>query len=235
MKEKPAPPSRWLMIFSSLFITALVVSNIVAVKLIALGPLVLPAGVIVFPISYILGDVLTEVYGYAIARRIIWTGFFANLVAVIFIAISIHIPPVQFWQVNHFSSAAESQQAFAAVLGFSPRLLVASFTAYLVGEFLNAFVMARLKVKTRGRFLWVRTIGSTIVGEGADSFIFIAVAFGGLYAAPALLGTALSQWVFKTGYEILATPITYWVINHVKKAENMDVFDEKTNFNPLKF
>ncbi len=235
MKEKPAPLSRWLMIFSSLFITALVVSNIVAVKLIALGPLVLPAGVIVFPISYILGDVLTEVYGYAIARRIIWTGFFANLVAVIFIAISIHIPPVQFWQVNHFSSAAESQQAFAAVLGFSPRLLVASFTAYLVGEFLNAFVMARLKVKTRGRFLWVRTIGSTIVGEGADSFIFIAVAFGGLYGAPDLLGTALSQWVFKTGYEILATPITYWVINHVKKAENMDVFDEKTNFNPLKF
>ncbi len=235
MKDQPAPLSRWLMIFSSLFITALIVSNIIAVKLIAIGPLILPAGVIVFPISYILGDVLTEVYGYAVARRVIWIGFMANLLAVVLIAASIRIPSVDFWQINGFQDARESQQAFAAVLGFSPRLLGASFVAYLVGEFLNAYVMARLKLRTRGRFLWVRTIGSTIVGEGADSFIFIGIAFGGLYSPGSLMGTAVSQWVFKTLYEVLATPITYWVVNHVKKEEKLDVFDEQTNFNPLKF
>ncbi len=235
MKERPQPPSRWLMIFSTLFIASLIVSNIIAVKLIRLGELVLPAGVIIFPVSYILGDVLTEVYGYAIARRVIWSGFVANLLVVGSIALAIALPPVEFWQLPGFPEPASAQQAFAAVLGFSPRLLVASFIAYLAGEFLNAFVLAKLKVRTRGRWLWMRTIGSTIVGQAADSFIFIAIAFGGLYGLSSLLITALSQWFFKTAYEVLATPVTYWVINSVKRAEQQDVFDVNTNFNPLKF
>ncbi len=235
MKERPQPPSRWLMIFSTLFIASLIVSNIIAVKLIRLGELVLPAGVIIFPVSYILGDVLTEVYGYAIARRVIWSGFVANLLVVGSIALAIALPPVEFWQMPGFPEPASAQQAFAAVLGFSPRLLAASFIAYLAGEFLNAFVLAKLKVRTRGRWLWMRTIGSTIVGQAADSFIFIAIAFGGLYGLSSLLIAALSQWFFKTAYEVLATPVTYWVINSVKRAEQQDVFDVNTNFNPLKF
>ncbi len=235
MKERPQPPSRWLMIFSTLFIASLIVSNIIAVKLIRLGELVLPAGVIIFPVSYILGDVLTEVYGYAIARRVIWSGFVANLLVVGSIALAIALPPVEFWQLPGFPEPASAQQAFAAVLGFSPRLLAASFIAYLAGEFLNAFVLAKLKVRTRGRWLWMRTIGSTIVGQAADSFIFIAIAFGELYGLSSLLITALSQWFFKTAYEVLATPVTYWVINSVKRAEQQDVFDVNTNFNPLKF
>ena len=235
MNEKPQPPSRWLMIFSTLFIASLIVSNIIAVKLIRLGNLVLPAGVMIFPISYILGDVLTEVYGYAVSRRIIWSGFVANLLVVGCIALAIALPPVSFWQLPGFSEPATAQQAFAAVLGFSPRLLVASFVAYLVGEFLNAFIMAKLKIRTRGRWLWLRTIGSTIVGEGADSFVFIAIAFGGIYHLSSLGITAISQWVFKTAYEVLATPLTYWVINSVKRAEQRDFFDVNTNFNPLKF
>jgi queuosine precursor transporter len=143
------------------------------------------------------------------------------------------LPAAPFWTAGGFQTAETAQQAYSAILGFTPRLLLASFIAYLVGEFLNSYVLARLKVKTEGRFLWIRTISSTIVGEGADSTIFILIAFTGILPGNALTTTILSQWLFKVGYEILATPLTYWVVNKLKRLENEDFYDRNTNFNPV--
>ncbi len=225
---------RWYPFLVGLFTGTLVISNIIAVKLVVLFGLVLPAAVVVFPLAYILGDVLTEVYGYAYARRAIWTGFAANLVAVVAVALAARLPAAPFWHAG-LGSPQAAQQAFDAILGFSPRLLAASFVAYLVGEFLNAYVLARLKLRTQGRWLWLRTIASTIVGEGADSAVFITLAFGGLMPLAALLQTVLSQWGFKVVYEALATPLTYAVANGLKRAEGHDAFDRGTDFHPLRF
>ncbi len=195
--------------------------------------LFLPAAVILFPITYIFGDVLTEVYGYTRARQVIWTGFFCNLVAVVAIWVGGLLPAAPFWTAGTFTTPQTAQQAYQAILGFTPRLLLASFSAYLVGEFLNSFVLARLKVRTKGRFLWIRTIGSTIVGEGADSAIFITGAFWGILSPGSLGLTILSQWVFKVVYETIATPLTYLVVNALKRVEQEDYFDRETNFNPF--
>lgn len=223
---------RWFDFFVALFVTSLIISNIIAAKLVVLGPWVLPAAVILFPIAYIVGDVLTEVYGYARARRVIWLGFFANLLAVVAIWLGGRLPAAPFWTLGVYETPAQAQQAYDALLGFSPRLLVASFIAYLVGEFLNAYVLARLKVKTRGRFLWVRTIGSTLVGQGADSLVFLSIAFWGILPPAALAQAILSQWTFKVLYEALATPITYAVVNALKRAEGVDAYDVETDFRP---
>jgi uncharacterized integral membrane protein (TIGR00697 family) len=220
---------------AALFVTCLLIANIVAVKLIELpGGIIAPAGVVIFPLSYLFGDVLTEVYGYAAARRVIWLGFFCNLVAVIAIAIAGALPPAPFWQ---------GQAAYETILGFTPYLLIASFCAYLVGEFLNSFVLARMKVATSGRWLWTRTIGSTLIGEGADTVIFISLAFGATgalgLAAPlpvsVLLNLMLTQWLIKVGYEIVATPLTYVIVGYLKRRDNSDVYDRHTNFNPVIF
>ncbi len=225
---------RWFDFFVALFVTSLIISNIIAVKLVVIGPWVLPAAVILFPIAYIVGDVLTEVYGYARARRVIWMGFFANLLAVVVIWVGGRLPPAPFWTLGVYATPQEAQHAYDALLGFTPRLLLASFIAYLVGEFLNAYILARLKLKTRGRFLWMRTIGSTLVGQGADSLVFLSIAFWGILP-PAALGQAiLSQWTFKVLYETLATPVTYWVVNRLKQAEGVDVYDWETDFRPWK-
>lgn len=231
---------RYFPFVTAIFVTALLVSNIIAVKLAAFGALpvgegvvlFLPAAVIVFPISYIFGDVLTEVYGYARARQVIWIGFACNLLAVTAIAAAGLLPPAPFWNAGIYATPGEAQQAYQAILGFTPRLLLASFVAYLFGEFLNSFVLAKLKVATRGRHLWARTIGSTVVGQMADSGIFIALAFAGTLPAAALTQLAVTQWLFKSAYEALATPFTYLVVNFLKKAENEDHFDQDTNFNP---
>jgi hypothetical protein len=229
----PRKTYRWLPLVTAVFVTTLIVSNIIAVKLVTIAGLVLPAAVVLFPVAYIFGDILTEVYGYANARRVIWTGFFCNLLAVLAIWIGGALPAAPFWSIGAFGSAEQAQQAYQAVLGFTPRLLIASFCAYLVGEFLNSYVLAKLKVRTRGRFLWLRTISSTIVGEGADSAVFITIAFSGILS-PAQIGTTvLSQWLFKVAYETLATPLTYLVVNFLKKAEREDYFDRETNFNPV--
>ncbi|MBU2261265.1 MAG: queuosine precursor transporter [Proteobacteria bacterium] len=215
------------------FVTSLVVSNIIAVKLFQAGSFVLPAAIIIFPLSYIFGDILTEVYGYARARQIIWTGFGCNLLAVAAIWTSIRLQPAAFWTLGGLGSAELSQQAYAAVFGTTPRILLASFTAYLFGEFLNAFVLAKLKIATRGRHLWMRTIGSTLVGQLADSAIFVSLAFSGTIP-PAALGTLIvTQWVIKSAYEALATPLTYLAVFYLKRAENEDYYDIGTNFNPL--
>lgn len=226
---------RWFPLVTAVFVTTLVISNIIAVKIVQIGPLFLPAAVILFPVAYIFGDILTEVYGYARARQVIWTGFFCNLIAVIAIWIGGILPAAPFWTGGVYDTPQAAQQAYQAILGFTPRLLVASFIAYLAGEFLNSFVLAKLKVKTQGRFLWLRTIASTLVGQGVDSFIFLSIAFYGIFS-PADLGKAiLSQWSFKVVYEALATPLTYLAVNWLKRAEGEDVYDRETDFNPVKF
>ena len=226
---------------TAVFVTALIVSNIIAVKLASFGTLpigaglelFLPAAVVLFPVSYIFGDVLTEVYGFARARQVIWIGFACNLLAVAAIALAGWLPVAPFWNAGVYATPEEAQQAYRAILGFTPRLLLASFVAYLFGEFLNSIVLATLKVATRGRHLWARTIGSTVVGQFADSAIFITLAFAGTLPGPALGQLVITQWLFKSAYEALATPLTYVVVNFLKKAENEDHFDRDTNFNPL--
>lgn len=211
---------------AAIFVTCLIVANIIAVKLIEVGGLILPAAVIIFPVSYIFGDVLTEVYGYKQARQVIWLGFICNLIAVAAIWLALLLPAASFW---------EAQEAYEQILGYTPRLLVASFLAYLVGEFTNAIILARLKVLTAGRWLWMRTIASTLVGQGLDSLVFITLAFAGTIPIAGLLTTIVTQWLFKSGYEALATPLTYRVVNFLKEAEGVDVYDHDTTFNPLPF
>jgi hypothetical protein len=230
---------RWYPAVVALLATSLVVSNIIAVRLIALRlfdaiELTLPAAIVLFPVAYIVGDVLTEVYGYPAARRGIWIAFGCNLVAVIAIWLAGVLPAASFWTAGVYDNPEQADQAYRAILGFTPRLLAASFLAYLVGEFLNSFVLAKMKVRTEGRYLWMRTIGSTIVGQGADSLIFITVAFYGILPTSALLTAVVSQWLVKSAYEALATPLTYWVVNSLKRSEGIDAFDRDTNFRPVR-
>jgi hypothetical protein len=223
----PAPnrtPSPLLLTVAALFVATLVTSNIIAVKIAAVGPFSVPAAIVIFPLAYLFGDVLTEVWGYRVARMVIWTGFLANIVVVGFIAIAIAIPADP-----HYAN----QAAYAQVLGSSPRLVAASLTAYLLGEFLNAFVLARLKVATRGRFLWTRTIGSTLIGQGVDSAVFISLAFAGTEPWSLLIVIIRDVWVVKVLYEIIATPITYAIVNVLKRVEGVDTFDRDTKFAPI--
>jgi queuosine precursor transporter len=231
---------RWFNLITAIFVTTLIISNIIAVKIASfqiasLPELFLPAAVILFPIAYIFGDILTEVYGYARARQVIWTGFFCNLLAVIAIWLGGLLPSAPFWAAGAFTTPDASQQAYQAILGFTPRLLVASFIAYLIGEFLNSFVLAKLKLATSGRFLWVRTIGSTLVGQAADSTVFLTIAFIGTANGANLGPLILSQWLFKVAFETLATPFTYLIVSALKRAENEDYYDRDTNFTPVPF
>ncbi len=207
------------------FITTLIVSNIIAVKLMDIGGWILPAGIIIFPISYIIGDVLTEVYGYRRARQVIWLGFTCNLFAIAAIWLAMILPPVDFW---------DGQAAYERILGYTPRLLVASFLAYLMGEFANSYVLARLKIATQGRWLWTRTISSTLIGQGLDSAVFLVVAFAGILPAGVLVSAIVVQWLTKSAYEALATPLTYGIVNFLKRHEGLDVYDDGIDFNPLK-
>jgi uncharacterized integral membrane protein (TIGR00697 family) len=216
--------SFWFVLVATLFTTCLVTSNIVSVKLFAAAGLILPAGVIIFPFSYIFGDILTEVYGYRQARRVIWLGFVCNLIAVVAISAGQFLPAASFWK---------DQEAYVRILGYTPRLLLASFTAYLVGEFSNSYILARMKILTEGRWLWTRTIGSTIVGQGFDSFVFVVIAFAFTIPPAHLMGAVLSQWMVKVAYEAAATPVTYAVVRFLKRRDKSDVYDRETRFNPL--
>jgi len=218
--------SAYFVTIVAVFITSLIVANIIAVNLVSIAGLVVPAAIIIFPISYIAGDVLTEVYGFQRARQVIWLGFVCNLLAVIAICGAQVLPGAAFW---------DAQPAYERILGFTPRLLAASFIAYLVGSFANAATLSRMKVLTRGHWLWSRTIGSTIVGEGLDSLVFITIAFWGTIPAAGMLSAIITQWSFKVAYETLATPITYAVIGFLKQREGMDVFDENVMLSPVPF
>ncbi len=216
--------SVWFLAVAALFVTCLITANIIAVKLVIVAGLLLPAAIVIFPVSYILGDVLTEVYGYREARRVIWLGFACNLVVVAVIWIGQLLPAAGFW---------DGQEAYARILGQTPRILAASFLAYLVGEFANSYVLARMKVATGGRWLWTRTIGSTVVGQGLDSAVFITVAFLGVIPPGALVSAIVTQWLVKTAYETLATPITYGVVGFLKAKDKRDTFDREISFNPF--
>jgi uncharacterized integral membrane protein (TIGR00697 family) len=210
---------------AAVFVTCLLTANLIAAKLIVVAGVVLPAGIIIFPVSYIVADVLTEVWGYAVARRVIWLGFACNALMVGAIWVGGEAPPAAFWK---------GQAAYAEILGQTPRILAASFVAYLAGEFANAFVMAKLKIATSGRWLWVRTIGSTVVGEGLDTLVFVGLAFGGLIP-PAVLGAMMAgQWTAKVAYEAAATPLTYAAVGWLKAREHLDTYDRTTDFNPIR-
>ncbi len=215
-----------LVIVIALFITCLITANIIAVKVISLDfrvvEFILPAAIFVFPVSYVFGDVLTEVYGYRTARRVIWLGFACNLVFVFFAWVGQMLPSAGFW---------EGQAAYESILGFTPRLLGASFCGYLVGEFANSFVLSRMKIFTRGRWLWTRTIGSTVIGQGLDTAIFITLAYTGTGATvPTMIW---QHWVFKVGIEIVCTPATYAIVNWLKHREGVDAYDYQTRYNPF--
>jgi uncharacterized integral membrane protein (TIGR00697 family) len=218
--------SRWFMLLTSVFITSLITSNVIASKLVSIWSITLPASIVIFPISYIAGDVLTEIYDYSKARQVIWLGFFCNSTTTLAIWCAQILPPAPFWT---------GQLAYEQILGYTPRLLTASFLAYLAGEFANSFVLAKMKIATRRRCLWMRTIGSTIVGQGLDSAVFITLAFFGNIPLPSLWSIILAQWVLKSLYELSATPMTYIVVNFLKKKEGSDAFDDATRFNPLLF
>jgi uncharacterized integral membrane protein (TIGR00697 family) len=216
--------SPYFVLVVAVFIACLITANITAVKLVQIGQLVVPAAIVIFPVSYIIGDVLTEVYGYRPARRVIWLGFLCNLITVLAIWLGQVLPAASFW---------DGQAAYERILGYTPRLLAASFLAYLVGEFANAAVLAKMKIATRGRWLWTRTIGSTLVGQGLDSLVFITLAFAGTIPLERLLSAILTQWLAKSAYEAAVTPLTYAVVKLLKRREGVDAYDYNTNLNPL--
>ncbi len=216
--------SSWFMIIVALFVTSLITANITAVKLVNLFGFILPAAILIFPLSYIIGDVLTEVYGYGQARRVIWLGFFCNFITVLAIWMGQLLPAASFWN---------GQEAYQRILGYTPRLLLASFLAYLAGEFANSFVLAKMKIATGGRWLWMRTIGSTLVGQGLDSLVFITLAFVGTIPIASLILTIVTQWLAKSIYEAAVTPLTYVVVKFLKRKEGLDVYDHATRFSPF--
>ena len=227
MAANKAPNSyRYFDLVGMGFVAILLISNIAAQKLFAFGPFTFTAGIVVFPVAYIFGDILTEVYGYALSRRVIWTGFFCNLFLVIVMWIAIELPPAPGWPF---------QEQFETVLGLVPRVVAASIIAYWAGEFSNSYVLAKMKVWTAGCHLWMRTIGSTIVGQAVDTVLFITVAFGGILPVDVLVKAAVSGHLFKVLYEAVITPVTYIVVRFLKQAENTDFYDRTTNFNPFHF
>ncbi|MGD9930524.1 MAG: queuosine precursor transporter [Mangrovibacterium sp.] len=208
-----------------LFAASLLIANILASKIIMIGPWAAPAGVLIFPIAYIINDVIAEVWGYAKARLIIWAGFGVNLLAALFFMLAIAMPAAPFY---------EGQEAFQMIVGSSVRIVLASLTAYLVGSFLNAFVMSKFKLLTRGKGFSLRAVVSTLVGEGADSLIFITVAFTGIFPLPVILGMIVTQALLKTAYEIIILPFTMLVVKKVKEIEGVDTFDEDVSYNPFR-
>jgi uncharacterized integral membrane protein (TIGR00697 family) len=208
------------------FVAVLLISNVASTKILLLGPFTFDGGTILFPLSYIFGDVLTEVYGFRRARRVIWAGFGATALMALVLALVQRLPAAADWP---------HQEAFTAVLGQTPRIVLASLVAYFAGEFSNSWVLSRMKVATRGRWLFARTIGSTLVGEGLDTLLFVVVAFAGVLPGALLWSIVVSNYVFKVGFEAAATPLTYLVVNRLKAAEGLDVYDERISYNPFRF
>lgn len=209
----------------AIFVAVLLISNVASSKILDLGPFTFDGGTILFPISYIFGDILTEVYGYSRSRRVIWIGFGCAILMAVVFAIVGALPPAEGWR---------GQEAYMTILGQTPRIVFGSLIAYFAGEFSNSYTLAKMKVFTQGRWLWTRTIGSTIVGEGVDTLLFVLIAFYGLYTPSLLLSIIISNYLFKTGFEALVTPLTYLVVNTLKRVENEDYYDVDTDFNPFR-
>ncbi|HEU5340167.1 queuosine precursor transporter [Edaphobacter sp.] len=221
-----APRYKYLDALTTAFVVILLVSNLVAQKICMIGPFAISGAILLFPITYIFGDIFTEVYGFAASRRAIWLGFFGTALLYAMAAAVIALPAAPGWR---------NQQAFTAVFGFIPRILAASLVAYWFGEFANSYTMARLKLLTNGRKLWTRTIGSTIVGQAVDTVLVIVLTFAGTAPLRTILNLIASTYLLKVAYEVLATPLTYLVIHWLKSAEGADVFDRDERFNPFSF
>jgi uncharacterized integral membrane protein (TIGR00697 family) len=227
---------KYLDALTTAFVVILLVSNLVAQKVCligpfsagrwSIGPFAVSGAVLLFPITYIFGDVFTEVYGYAASRRAIWLGFFGTSLLYVMGAIVIALPSAPGWK---------NQEAFATVFGFIPRILAASLIAFWGGEFANSYTMARLKLFTDGRKLWTRTIGSTVVGQAVDTILVITLTYGGIYSPHILLNIMVTGYALKVGYEVIATPLTYLIINWLKRTEHSDIFDRHESFNHFSF
>jgi len=209
----------------ALFVAVLLISNVASTKIMRLGPFTFDGGTILFPVSYIFGDILTEVYGYRRSRRVIWTGFFCTGLMAAVLAIVGALPPAKGW---------ENQSAYRTILGQTPRIVLGSLIAYFAGEFSNSYTLAKMKIWTGGRWLWTRTIGSTLVGEGVDTLLFVMIAFAGTMPGALLGSIIISNYVFKVGVEAVMTPVTYRVASFLKRVEHEDVYDVGTDFNPFK-
>ncbi len=217
---------KYLDVLTTAFVVILLVSNLIAQKVCQIGPFAVSGAILLFPITYIFGDIFTEIYGFAASRRAIWLGFFGTILLYVMGAIIIALPAAPGWP---------HQGAFSIVFGFIPRILTASLIAFWAGEFANSYTMARLKLFTNGRKLWTRTIGSTVVGQAVDTTLVIFLTFVGVVPLRTLGNMIVTGYILKVAYEVLATPVTYIVINWLKKAEGADAFDRHESFNPFSF
>lgn len=215
---------KYLGVLTASLVAVLLISNIASTKILQLGVFSLDGGTFLFPLTYIFGDVLTEVYGYKVSRRVIYTGFFWLAIAAVTFQVLVVLPPAPDWTL---------QDSFAAILGQTPRLLLASLAGFFCGEFSNSYVLARMKVAANGKHLWQRTIGSTLVGQAVDTLVFLTIAFLGVLPNALLLNLAISNYLFKVGIEVLFTPITYRIVAWFKQNEGVDVYDRTTNFSPF--
>jgi queuosine precursor transporter len=215
---------RYLDLFTIGFVVVLLISNLVGPKICQLGPLRPSAAEFLFPLTYIAGDVFTEVYGYGSSRRAIWLGFFAMALLAAMGELAVALPPAPEWH---------GQGAFATVFGLVPRFAAASLVAYWAGEFTNSYTLAKLKLVTGGRWLWTRTVGSTVTGQAVDTAVVVVVAFAGLQPPSLIFRMILSSYIIKVAVEVVATPVTYLVVGWLKRVEGIDAFDRKTNFNPF--
>ena len=213
------------LVMGVVFCVCLICSNLLEVKMVSLGGITATAGLIVFPISYIINDCIAEVWGYRKTRLIIWLGFLMNLLAVLFIQLAIILPSAPFW---------EGQSAFEATFSSTPRILLASFIAFLAGSFLNAYVMSKMKISSGGKHFSLRAIASTIVGESADSLLFFPIAFGGVVPVKELVVLIVTQACLKTAYEIIILPVTIRVVRLVKRIDGSDVYDRQVSYNIFK-
>ena len=217
---------RHLNLITASFVATLLLSNIASTKIVSIPPFQFDGGTVLFPLSYVFGDILTEVYGYRQARRVIWTGFAWIAIAAGFLALIDALPA---------APGYELAAAYHAILGQTPRIIAGSLVAFWAGSFVNSAIVARLKVATNGRLLWLRTTASTVGGQGIDTVLFLAIAFWGVLPSDLLLAVFVSNYVFKVGVEFLLTPLTYLVVGSLKQAEGVDVYDTGTDLNPFRF
>jgi hypothetical protein len=215
---------RFFDILVALFVSVLLISNIASTKILTLGKFTFDGGTLLFPLSYIFGDILTEVYGFRRSRRVIWLGFFSALLMSLVLFVVQILPPANDWA---------NQQAYETILGFVPRIVLASLLAYFAGEFSNPVILSRLKILTKGKYLWTRTIGSTIIGEGIDTLVFCSVAFYGVLPQPVFWAVLVSNYIFKCAVEIVFTPLTYLIVGFLKRKEKVDVYDYGVKYNPF--
>jgi queuosine precursor transporter len=222
--NQPPKSFKYFDLILGVFVAILLISNVASTKILTLWKFTFDGGTILFPLSYIFGDVLTEVYGYKRSRRVIWTGFFGALLMTLVLYVVQILPPAADWP---------NQQAYESLIGFVPRIVMGSLVAYFAGEFSNSYILSRMKILTKGRFLWTRTIGSTLIGEGIDTLLFCTIAFYGAMPDSLLIAVIVSNYIFKCSVEILFTPLTYVFVGFLKRKEHEDHYDHGISYNPF--